>query len=637
MDTKRLILLLKENNKSHVGYGLQKESEALMGHILKNMSNSKLPEFEAEMKNSEDSICYREEGNQHFVSGDDTEAIESYTKSLAYADNQELMAYAHANRSAALYRKQMFKECLIDVDTALSLGYPEEKRQKLTERGVKALAEIQKRLEIENFLPEEDNTLGSIFGEKDNKNNSKKFKLIKPTEEKIDVPPKDNEIIKNGNINSTSMEATTAKTGNSKEPRYLADEGHVKLVYGSSKEAPVASDGVEIAFSEKFGRHFIATRDFNPGDVITIEKPYACVIYQERPFFRFYTHCHHCLTRSYNLIPCIVCPVAQYCSEECRKAAWSSVHHIECSILALLNSLLGVDKDKIRMLMKVLRLLINVTNGGKAIAELRQDMKIAESNKDDRTAGFTDEGILDTASARSALSLATNMTGRPLIGISAFACISALTGVLLATQTTFFGKRYLMENLANSDIFADLTFCGSIMLRASVIMSSNCFSIQQEPSIKSGSGLYVVHSLYNHSCAPNTFRHFEGLTMITRVLEPIHPGEQIFACYGADCAYLPKEERKKKLMEEYFFDCECPGCLGDWPTYKDILKNHIGSIAKNKELVERIKPLKKRLLENKYDIEAVKAILRILHGEVTKPCEELIHGLQYIKSYYLDL
>lgn len=96
---------------------------------------------------------------------------------------------------------------------------------------------------------------------------------------------------------------------------------------------------------------------------------------------------------------------------------------------------------------------------------------------DNRTAGFTDKGALESTSARSALSLATNMTTRPLIGISAFACISALTAMLLSTQTKFFGKKYQLSELKDINKLPDIKFCGSIMLRACVITSSNCFSV----------------------------------------------------------------------------------------------------------------------------------------------------------------
>lgn len=159
--------------------------------------------------------------------------------------------------------------------------------------------------------------------------------------------------------------------------------------------------------------------------------------------------------------------------------------------------------------------------------------------------------------------------------------------------------------------------------------------MQLDPGVRAGSGLFIVHSLYNHSCAPNTFRHFDGLTMLTRAQQPIHPGDQIFTGYGADHSYMTLAERKAKLMEQYFFDCQCPACINDWPTYSDILKNHIGSIVKNKDIVEKLKPYKERLLTNKYDVDAVKSVLEILHSEVKKPCEEILHAVQYLKSYYL--
>ncbi|KOX78383.1 N-lysine methyltransferase SMYD2-A [Melipona quadrifasciata] len=501
---KELVLNLKQSKISHAGYGLQKECEALIDHILQNMVKSQLPELIPEVKNEEDSIHYREEGikksigNQQFVMGDDNEAIKYYTMSLAYATDNELMSYAYANRSAALYRKQMFKECLIDIDAALSHGYPEEKRKKLKERGAKAIEEIKKRLQL--------------------------------AKDHIDTET-------------------------------LADMSH-----GPSKETPAVSNGIKISFSEKYGRHLVATKEFKAGDVVTIENPYAYIIYTQR------------------------------------KLAWEMAHQIECPIMALVGNLLNVDKDKIRMLTKIIRFLIVVTSKGKNFNELRMDMEVAESNPDNRTAGFTDEGILDSTSARSALSLATNMTTRPLIGISAFACISALAALLLATQTNFFCNKY---------------------------------EVQQEPGIKTGSGLYVAHSLYNHSCAPNTFRHFEGLTMITRALRPIYPGDQIFTSYGAAYAYMTKSERREKIMQDYFFECDCIACAFNWPSYEEILQKHIGTISKNKELVERLKPYKQRLMKNMYDIDAVKSVLDILYKEVSQPCEEIIHAEQYLKSYYL--
>ncbi|XP_008558969.1 SET and MYND domain-containing protein 4 isoform X1 [Microplitis demolitor] len=603
---KELVLRMKQINKSHVGYGLQAESEALVGHILQNMAKSPMPSFKVDRKNERDCLRYREEGNQHFVAGDDQEAIESYTRSLAYANTNKLMAHARANRSAALYRKEMYKECIIDIQAALELGYPEDKRKNLQDRGLKAMAKLnQVKANGEDDRPADAESL--IIS--DSAETADK-KDISDVEIKQDAD--DDKFIK---------------------PRYLLNPEVMSVPYGLSDEAPANSKGIAIKYSEEYGRHLVATEHFKAGEILTIEKPYSWVIYRDK----FYTHCHHCLEQSSCLIPCPYCPIAQYCSEKCRLESWNLAHNIECSVLSVLLNLLNVDEDKIRMVMKIIRLMVTVTSGGNKIDDLRKDMTIAESNLDNRTAGFTDKGALESTSARSALSLATNMTTRPLIGISAFACISALTAMLLSTQTKFFGKKYQLSELKDINKLPDIKFCGSIMLRACVITSSNCFSIQPEPGIKVGSGLYVAHSLYNHSCAANTFRHFEGLTMITRAMEPIRPGDQVFTGYGADHSYLGLAERKDKLMEEYFFDCQCPACVNDWPTYKVILDKHLGSIKRNKKLVDRLKPYKQRLLTDKYDIDAVKQVLDILYSDptVSKPCEEILHAVHYLRCYYL--
>lgn len=93
-----------------------------------------------------------------------------------------------------------------------------------------------------------------------------------------------------------------------------------------------------------------------------------------------YTHCHHCLSRSYNLIPCPKCPLALYCSESCRNLSWKLYHKIECPVHAVMSKLLNVDVDKIKMFTKIIRLLIIATKSGSEIDELRQDTLVAEKN-----------------------------------------------------------------------------------------------------------------------------------------------------------------------------------------------------------------------------------------------------------------
>lgn len=65
----------------------------------------------------------------------------SMLQSLPYSKRAAL---AYANRSAALYRLKLYKECVADVDRALNLPYPDELRHKIISRKNLALRDIRK-------------------------------------------------------------------------------------------------------------------------------------------------------------------------------------------------------------------------------------------------------------------------------------------------------------------------------------------------------------------------------------------------------------------------------------------------------------------------------------------------------------
>lgn len=217
--------------------------------------------------------------------GDDLEAIECYTMSLAYADSDELMAYAHANRSAALYRKQLYKECLIDIDAALYHGYPMEKRKKLKERGDRAIEKINKLLRADSENIDIQQVTGGLCA-----NNGVEKSAIKPgnLEYIMDetVPSeKDQAVNDQGKENATTTNENYLYHATKipvQKPKYLQNDDFSKLTYGPSKQVPAVSDGVAISFSERYGRHYVATQNFKPGDIISIEDPFAHIIYEER-------------------------------------------------------------------------------------------------------------------------------------------------------------------------------------------------------------------------------------------------------------------------------------------------------------------------------------------------------------------
>lgn len=65
------------------------------------------------LRSDELSVRYREDGNRAFKGKRDGEALEMYTKSIAFAKSgSEAMGLAFANRSAVLFERKLYRECL---------------------------------------------------------------------------------------------------------------------------------------------------------------------------------------------------------------------------------------------------------------------------------------------------------------------------------------------------------------------------------------------------------------------------------------------------------------------------------------------------------------------------------------------
>ncbi|KAJ8948436.1 hypothetical protein NQ318_007959 [Aromia moschata] len=97
------------------------------------------PSLLADEKCNEVSGNFRQKGNDMFKARKTREAIEFYTKGVAFAeDGSEFLALAYANRSAVLYERGLYEECLMDIDRALKNNYPEKLRPKLLGRQNKA-------------------------------------------------------------------------------------------------------------------------------------------------------------------------------------------------------------------------------------------------------------------------------------------------------------------------------------------------------------------------------------------------------------------------------------------------------------------------------------------------------------------
>ncbi|KAK1891414.1 N-lysine methyltransferase SMYD2-A [Dissostichus eleginoides] len=70
---------------------------------------------------------------------------------------------------------------------------------------------------------------------------------------------------------------------------------------------------------------------------------------------------------------------------------------------------------------------------------------------------------------------------------------------------------------------------------------------------------YPPHvALMNHSCSPNVIVTYKGTVAEVRAIREIDPGDEVFNSY-IDLLY-PTEDRKERLLDSYFFSCQCTEC-----------------------------------------------------------------------------
>lgn len=78
-----------------------------------------------------------------------------------------------------------------------------------------------------------------------------------------------------------------------------------------------------------------------------------------------------------------------------------------------------------------------------------------------------------------------------------------------------------------------------------------------------GSGLYILQSAVNHSCAPNAIVEFpySNSTLVLKAIRDIQAGEEICTSYLDECELeRSRYSRQKALSSSYLFVCHCDKC-----------------------------------------------------------------------------
>lgn len=261
-----------------------------------------------------------------------------------------------------------------------------------------------------------------------------------------------------------------------------------------------ATDVVEIKHTEDLGRHVVAVRDIEIGDIIAIEKPFCHVLTSD-----YFSHCHECLQLCYSMIPCDYCTSALYCCEGCKTKSFT-YHKYECQIMRTLR-ILQLDK------MKLLPLKIAIVT-----KDFYKHLGTNEIKKD----VYISDRYLEIHN------LVGNTESRTVSDLFKRSVDAAIIFHLVKIYSTFFDSNE--EEKTFKDILLLHMQTAPCNFHSISEISENTEGAYAPEDIAAGA--YAFLSMFNHSCNPNVVRQSFGPVLVSRAIRSIKTGEQCFDNYG---------------------------------------------------------------------------------------------------------
>lgn len=335
---------------------------------------------------------------------------------------------------------------------------------------------------------------------------------------------------------------------------------YIRLSYPANPRVPSVIQDMHVEENDEFGRHVIADRDLQVGDVICIEDAFVKCIQPQQRFNR----CTNCLQELPHLLfPCETCTNAMFCSVSCQRSAWTAFHQIECCVSDELNAL---ELDSARLAFRTFLLAMNlfhqdITAFQKFLAD-NCDLKRAQVTgfdldhrklcKRDQFLAFYN-GFSDDRHVSLRMRIVTQQHAVSL-------------AVLLGEYSSYWPQLQCAKTRS---------YIINMLRHFIAINSNNCYEIgnptKSAERSSTGLGLYLCMSMAAHSCSGNVSRlRVDGTKQIWMVCRPIAAGGQIFDNYGSYFMSESRAERQKRCLTHYGFKCVCEACEKDYPTQENL-------------------------------------------------------------------
>ncbi|XP_072099097.1 SET and MYND domain-containing protein 4 isoform X3 [Mobula birostris] len=345
----------------------------------------------------------------------------------------------------------------------------------------------------------------------------------------------------------------------------------------SGEVEPNAPPSVSLQWDTTQGRHYIAARDLQAGEVVLQEEAFATVVVSGSQPSTQDLYCHLCLRPTDLPLPCPQCSFSSYCSKSCRQQAWHLYHWLDCPLTGLLLTLGSFAHLALR----------TVLTAGLAEVERLQAVDIPGQEWGREPQKATPYQTIH--------SLLTHSRARP--PEHRFLCALSAAALCQAVRENGCGARLgIVATAEGEDGARSLKTLGVAVLRHMLQLECNgqaitavtdtgmgCERVVETRQVRIATALYARASLFNHSCDPNTSISFHGTSIIFRASQHIPAGQEVLHCYGPHWRRLALKERRQALMSQYVFQCHCGACVreeaeGGTSLTAPFLCQHCGSV-----------------------------------------------------------
>lgn len=289
------------------------------------------------------------------------------------------------------------------------------------------------------------------------------------------------------------------------------------LNYKPDKNFPSMANVVEIKYNEEFGRHLVAASDIPVDRMILYEDQYIKNMIDESVIL-----CETCWTENTNFIPCTQCSSVLFCSNDCMNR--NQFHKYEC-------------REGIRRGFKFLNYSIFLA------IEAFEDVTDLMA--------FVEEVLLEPPD-KLPPSLHDSKSKYHLFFKLAITGIT-LFHPLLRAHTHFTTLMKVVKIAILFETEEKRRFLMHLIVHHYLVLNSNVFANEKAES------LYMLTSLFNHSCEPNISNRYNRNYMHCKTIKPVKKGDQLFISY-IDNLNASTAERQNELKRLWNYICECPKC-----------------------------------------------------------------------------